>query len=77
MSGLQTPCLAQVFSLGSHRGSLLLGLYSGSHAGSIPVCGNGALDQPTFCHLRHVVHLLFLARDTAPGKAGRPGSPEG
>lgn len=50
--GLQTPCLALlIFSLGSYRGSLLPGLYPGSHAWSIPVCGNGALDQSTFCSL--------------------------
>lgn len=78
MSGLRTPCLAEViFSLGSHWGSLLPGLYSGSHARSIPVCGNGSLDQPTLCRLRHVVHLLLLARDTATGKAGTPWSREG
>lgn len=78
IDGLQTPCLVQVvFSLGSYWGSLLPGLYSGSYARGIPVCGNGALDQPTLCSLRHVVHLLLLARDTTPGKTGRPRSREG
>lgn len=75
MSERQSLCPGQViFSLGSHRGSLLPGLYFGPHAWSIPVCGNGALDQPTLCSLRHVVHLLLPARDTAPGEAGKPRS---